>query len=124
MFICQKDTKTPFYIIFECELVQGNIRAELYSKVDVNLRVQCRSEDGCEVLVLAKMKCTKLTRKTVERLKRMAGLRPSLLRKLLKFYLFFVSQCSNLNLLGPCQRNVFKKKLIMIISGVNVYRAP
>jgi hypothetical protein len=48
--ICQKDTETPFHIIFECELVQENIREDLYSKVDVNL-VQCRSEDGCEVLV-------------------------------------------------------------------------
>ena len=50
MCICQKERETPFHIIFECELVQENLRQELYSKVDVNL-VQCRSEDGCDVLV-------------------------------------------------------------------------
>ena len=29
MCICQKDTETPFHIIFECELVQENIREDL-----------------------------------------------------------------------------------------------
>ena len=48
--ICQKERYTSFHIIFECELLQDNLRKELYSKLDVNL-VQCRSEGRCDVMV-------------------------------------------------------------------------